>query len=127
MRKNAEFWDELMLLMAIVPDGTWFSHDGIEREVSFQATTQGGVKKIRHAFHGVWKKEFSKHAKWWEYKTDFLVEGNVWKLRVYAVTESPPACTPIWEEKDVTESVPVKWEERTSKQRVVVGYDCGGD
>lgn len=107
-------------LLDKLPDGLWVEFDG-GKGLSFQGHSQEQTRAIRAYFPGIrWDKEFNESCNWWEYRSTYRGVP----LKIYAVTEAPPACRCIEEETWVEEQVPTQFETRTVK-RVKVTWDCG--
>ena len=109
-------------ILCTMPEGTQFS---VERsnEITFQAHTLAEVESRKAFFPGqIWKRTWNRRCDWWEY-TATLEDG--YRVKIWAVHESPPQCKAITETRMVEEQVPVAFETRTVEKEVLVGWDCG--
>jgi hypothetical protein len=114
----------LLPLLLALPNDQHFELEFNDNDnaIEFQCDTQIRVRRLRACFPGtVWQKSYSASCQWWEYATEY---AGV-KLRIYAVKEAPPSCRAIEEEVEVNEEVPVTFETRVVKKKII-RWDCGG-
>jgi hypothetical protein len=112
-----------VLLAVAFPADVYFDIDG-EGNVNAQCATQDQVRRARVSFGGgvVWEKTYSEGCGWWEYRAS-VPQG--FKVYLYACKEGPASCRAIEEEVEVEEKVPVQYETRTVKKKVI-RWDCSG-
>ena len=107
-------------ILKALPNGTFF--DTTVTGLEFQADSQAKVKELRQCLpHVIWEKKYNSCCKWWEY----CAKINNLTLKIYAVKENPPTCKAIYEEREVQSKVPIKFETRMIKEKVIIGWDCG--
>ena len=112
-----------MPILDLAPMGVYFD-EKTGGGVEFQANTQKEVKEIRGSFPGsIWTKMWNRECKWWEYYTEFRKTP----LKIYGVYEGPATCTPIYKTVTLVKQVPTEFVTKEVEERVIVGFDCGGD
>jgi len=130
MAYTTECMKHFLPIIEDLPEDIWW--DCNHRELSFQARTQEEARRIRSYFKGVtWTRKYNNgfeddgeiKAQWWEWNA----KDGAYNLRIFAIKEAPPTCRAIYEERTVTRAVPVAYEEREVVERVLTGYDCGGE
>ena len=117
---------DAMDILRALPNGTHFDVGNEEpATLSFQAATQEEVRKLRAFFPGcVWRKSWNDGGcSWWEYDTEF----RGFPVKIYAVSEAPPTCHAITEEREVEVQVPLTFETRKRTEKVIVGWSCGDE
>lgn len=113
------FADYIPALLKL-PKGVYFGVN--DKEIDCQAQKQEDVKKVRECFPGVmWKKEYKKDFKWWEYKGKY----NGIQIKIYNVREAPQTCKAITEKRTIERKVATQWTTKMVEEEVIVGYDCG--
>ena len=117
-----ELLDKVLVLARKLPEHVYFSMDtpGV---LQMQCYNQKSVKEVMKALDaGIWRKQYSKGCKWW----DYYGEKDGITLVIIACKEAPPTCKAIKVKKIVKKQVPTAFEE-VEEEVEVLEWDCGQD
>jgi NCAIR mutase (PurE)-related protein len=116
----------LWAIITRLPEGTYFDIDsdyldGVASKIKLLCQTQEEVARARKALPGLWKKEYNKQSKWWEYTA--TCDGV--PVVIWGCGQAPKTCTAITQKVKRTKKVATGYTEVEEEVEEIVGWDCG--